>query len=141
MRLEECFEKRLLRKIKPDMNKAKKSLEIGKKKLEEAKMALSSNLFNSCMVMAYTAMFHAARALLYRDGIQEKSHTCVIIYLKENYLEKLSLSLINALDAHRIERHEALYGIEFIITKDDCETAIEDAEIFIKKVEELLGSK
>ena len=141
MNLGECFRKRFLRKIRPDKDKSLRSIEIAENKLEKARVALSENLFDMCIVFGYTAMFHAARALLYRDGIQEKSHTCVIIYLKENYLEKLSLSLINALDAHRIERHEALYGIEFIITKDDCETAIEDAEIFIKKVEELLGSK
>ena len=140
MRLEECFEKRLLRKIKPDMKKAKKSLETSKKKLEEAKKALKLRLFNSCMIMAYTAMFHAARSLLYKDGIQEKSHVCAIIYLKQKYMKELSATLINALNVHRIERHEALYGIEFVVTEDDCRIAIEDAEDLIKRVERLLGS-
>jgi len=87
MKLRECFEKRLLRRIAPDMEKAKKSLEMSIKKLEEAKKALEYNLLDSCMIMAYTAMFHAARALLYKDGIQEKSHLCLIIYLREKYSE------------------------------------------------------
>ena len=86
------------------MEKAKKSLEMSIKKLEEAKKALEYNLLDSCMIMAYTAMFHAARALLYKDGIQEKSHLCLIIYLREKYSEKLPVHLINALDAYRIER-------------------------------------
>ena len=55
-------------------------------------------------------------------------------------MKELSASLINALDVHRIERHEVLYGIEFVVTKDDCETAIEDAEEFIRRVEKVLGS-
>jgi len=29
---------------------------------------------NFVILAAYTAMFHAARAVLYKDGIQEKSH-------------------------------------------------------------------
>ena len=140
MRLKDCFEKRLLRRTKPDIEKAKKSLETSKKKLEEAKRALASNLFNSCMIMTYTAMFHAARTLLYKDGIQEKSHICMIMYLKQKYMKELSASLINALDVHRIERHEALYGIEFVVTKDDCETAVEDTEEFIRRIKRILAS-
>jgi len=138
MKLAECFEKRLLRRIIPDMEKAKKSLEMGKKKLEEARKALEFNLFNSCMIMAYTAMFHAARAVLYKDGIQEKSHACLITYLREKYSKELPIYLINALDAYRIERHEALYGIEFIVNREDCKIAIEDAEEFLRKIENLL---
>ena len=56
MKLRECFEKRLLRRIAPDME-------------------------------------------------------------KEKYSEKLPVHLINALDAYRIERHEALYGVECIVNK------------------------
>ena len=141
MRVEDCFEKRLLRKIDPDIKKARKSLEIARKKLTEGRNAFDSGLFSSCIVMAYTAMFHAARAILYRDGVQEKSHVCVILYLKAKYSRELSTYLINALDVHRIERHETLYGIEFIPTEDDCESIMEDAEEFIKKVEKILSSK
>jgi len=138
MKLRECFEKRLLRRIAPDMEKAKKSLEMSIKKLEEAKKALEYNLLDSCMIMAYTAMFHAARALLYKDGIQEKSHLCLIIYLREKYSEKLPVHLINALDAYRIERHEALYGVECIVNKEECRAVIEDAEEFLQRVKNLL---
>lgn len=138
MRLEDCFKKRLLRKIKPDKEKAERSLVVAKKKLEEAKMALDSGLLSSCVIMAYTAMFHAARALLYKDGIQEKSHVCMVEYLRVKYSRELSSYLINALDVHRIERHEVLYGVEFVPTREDCESMIEDAEKFIEKVEKIL---
>ena len=141
MRLENCFERRLLRKIKPSLEKAKRSLAVAKKKLEEARVAFDSGLLSSCIIMAYTAMFHAARALLYKDGIQEKSHVCTVEYLRKKYSQELPAYLINALDAHRIERHEVLYGIEFVPTKEDCETIIEDAEDFIGKVEKILRLK
>lgn len=40
MNLDECFEKRLLRKIKPDYEKAKRSIEVAKDKLRKAKEAM-----------------------------------------------------------------------------------------------------
>ena len=39
MTLDECFEKRMLRMIRPDKLKAHKSVEVAKSKLEEAAFA------------------------------------------------------------------------------------------------------
>jgi uncharacterized protein (UPF0332 family) len=59
-------------------------------------------------------MFHAARALLFRDGITERSHICIILYLQENYVKpgKLEQGFVNALNSLRIERHNEFYGLE-----------------------------
>jgi len=91
-----------------------------------------------CIIFGYTAMFHAARALLYKDGIQEKSHLCVVIYLREKYSDKFPISLINSFDNFRIERHETLYGLEFTPTEEDAELAIEDAKKFINVVKKII---
>jgi uncharacterized protein (UPF0332 family) len=39
---------------------------------------------------AYMGYFHAARAILFRDGVREKSHYCIGVYL-EYYCEKKML--------------------------------------------------
>ena len=83
-------------------------------------------------------MFHSARALLYKDGVQEKSHICVVIYLREKYSHKIPPYLIQSLDNLRRERHENLYGLEFIVEEKDAEIGIKDAEQFIKIVKEIL---
>jgi uncharacterized protein (UPF0332 family) len=41
----------------------------------------------SALMAVYMGYFHAARAVLFRDGIREKSHYCIGIYL-ETYVEK-----------------------------------------------------
>ena len=138
MNLEECFEKRLLRKIEPDYEKAKRSIEIAENKLKRAKDAFDEGFLDICLVYGYTSMFHSARALLYKDGVQEKSHVCIIIYLKEKYSDKIPYYLIQSLDAFRKERHEALYGLDFGISKKDASLAIKDAEEFIEVVKNLL---
>ncbi len=138
MNLRECFEKRLLKRVKPDTKKALQSLEVARKKLILAENALNAELFEACIIYGYTAMFHAARALLFKDGVVEKSHICTAIYLREKYSQVIPLGLINSLEVHRAERHEALYGLEFKTTKEDCEALLEDAKDFIKVVEKII---
>ena len=135
---EDCFRFRLLRKIKPDKSKSEKSMEIAEKRLKGAREILNHKLFDFVVLESYMSMFHAARALLYKDGIQEKSHYAISIYLKEKYSNKIPLPVINFLEIHRIERHEAMYGLEYKPEKNDAELSLKDAEIFIREIKKVL---
>lgn len=76
----------MLRRERPDLEKSKRSIEIAEAKLNEAEKAFSHRLFDATIILAYTTMFHAARAILFKDGIVEKSHVCLIEYLREKYV-------------------------------------------------------
>ncbi len=136
--IEDCFKFRLLRKIKPDSEKSKKSLEVSEKRLEKARKALNLKIFDFVILESYRAMFHAARALLYKDGIQEKSHFAISVYLKEKYSSKIPLPVINFLEIHRTERHEAMYGLEYTPEKQDAELSLKDAEIFLREIKKTI---
>ena len=143
MKLKECFDKRLLRKERPDLEKSKRSIEVAEFKLRETKRALSHKLFDPTIILAYTAMFHAARAVLYRDGITEKSHVCLIEYLRERYVNtgKLSEAAVNALDTLRIDRHEALYGLETKSNEKEARYSLEKVKEFLATVKKLTKNK
>lgn len=66
MRVNDCFKKRLLRKDTPDMLKVKKALEMAEQKREQALELFDNSFFEESIVSSYTAMFQAARALLFR---------------------------------------------------------------------------
>lgn len=136
--VEDCFKFRLLRRIKPDEEKTKKSLEIAKNRLSEADNAIKLKIFQYAILEAYMAMFHASRALLYKDGIQEKSHFAMFVYLKEKYSNKIPLHILNLLNIHRIERHEAMYSLEYKPNDQDVAVALEDAKAFVEEVEKHL---
>lgn len=143
MKLKECFEKRLLRRERPDLEKSKRSIEIAEAKLDEAEKALNHKLFDSTIILAYTAMFHAARAILFRDGIVEKSHVCLIEYLRETYVNtgKLSEAMINTLDRLRIDRHETLYGLETKSSEKEAKHSLTKAKEFFATVKEFMRNK
>ena len=138
MSIEECYKNRMLRKIPQDPKKAKRSLEIAENKLKTAKEAFEKELYGPTIIYGYTSMFHSSRALLYKDGIQEKSHICLVLYIKENYSNKIPPYLINSLNSFRKERHESLYGLDFIETKKDAELSILDAEQLLTTVKKIL---
>ena len=141
MSLDECFEKRLLRRGRPDALKSKRALEMSERAFEQAEKLASAEFYEQAVLYSYTAMFQAARALLFRDGIFERSHYCVIEYLKQNYLgnEKLDQSHIHCLDTYRSERHETLYGLEGTEVKErDARNAIESARSFLGAVEKIV---
>ncbi len=85
MRVDDCFKKRLLRISKPDSLKVAKALEMAKVKNERARDLFENGFFEESIVSSYTSMFQAARALLFHDGVVEKSHACVVAYLREKY--------------------------------------------------------
>ena len=92
------------------------------------------------MILANTAMFHAARAVLFRDGIVERSHVCLIEYLKDRYVKtgRMSEALINTLNAARVDRHETLYGLETRSNEGEAEHSLRRAREFLSMVKTIL---
>lgn len=142
MSLGECFEKRLLKKGRPDRLKSQKALEVAGEDIKDAERLLEHGFYKEVVLKAYTAMFQCARAVLFKDGVFEKSHYCVIQYLSENYVKKgkLEQSYIHWLDTYRIARHETLYGLERIDYDDaDASAALEKAKKFLKAFAKIVG--
>jgi hypothetical protein len=77
MKLHDCYGDNLLRMETPSPEKAKKALEIAYERTTRGKALLEKDFFEESLICCYTAMFQAARALLFREGIIEKSHACV----------------------------------------------------------------
>src|SRR3990172_5764331 len=135
MDIKECFEKRLLRKGRPDRLKSEKALEISKKNLTKSERLMKYGFYSEAIIASYTAMFQSARALLFKDGVFERSHYCVLEYLKENYLKKHLLpgDFLYAIDLYRTQLHELLYGLEEVsYEKAEVEDAIEKTKKLIR---------
>ena len=141
MRVSDCFKKRLLRRGKIDMLKAQKALEMSKRKKERAEELFENRFYEESIVTSYTSMFQAARALLFKDGITEKSHACVVSYLKEKYSRSLGSDRISWLDTYRLERHESFYGLDpSELDKNEAEDALTKSEKFLNSVKKIVNN-
>ncbi len=138
MKVKELFEKRLLRKIPVDNEKVKKSLKLAAKNLQDGKDIEKTNNLNFAILAAYMSMFHAARALLYKEGVQEKSHFAVFIYLKEEHSKQIGDDLVFEFNNAREQRHESLYGLESEFNIKDTNHIIKVAKQFLKKIRNII---
>ncbi len=121
------------------MNKSEKSLKMAEEKLLKAIELKSSGFNEECLVASYSAMLMAARGLLFSDGVMEKNHYCVILYLKENYLNEIGQGPISWLDVYRSERHQWFYGLDSLSTSEKgSKNAVDRATRFIDIVKVLL---
>jgi len=139
MRISDCFEQGLLRRVDPSDGKAKASLAQAREWVDEAGRDLEIGAVRSALMAVYMGYFHAARAVLFRDGIREKSHYCIGIYL-ETYVEKgrLEEKWIALFDHIRGLRQADQYSLDARPSGQEAAAAIEGAGRFIDRIEELL---
>jgi uncharacterized protein (UPF0332 family) len=137
MKIRDCFDQGLLRKRRPDPMKSKRAIELAYRDVERAQSLLESHFYMESRLLSYTGMFQAARALLFGDGIFERSHACVVAYLREHYVKEhlLEINFVAWLDALRAVRHESLYGLDItVVTREEAEGSLDKALKFVDKI-------
>lgn len=104
---------------------------------------MDAGLFRWAFIAAYTSMFHAGRAILYRDGVKERSHYCIYVYLREKYSGKIEAKYFSELDLLREQRHRTMYGDNEVrlkdVEKEEAEDAVKTARGFLEIVGRELG--
>lgn len=127
--LENCFYKKLLRNVEPSNKKAKLSIKQAKDWLFEAEKNLENNTFKSAHISTYLAFFHSARAILFRDGVREKSHYCIGIYL-EKYVNTgdLEEEYVMLFDRMRSARNTDQYSFQTAPSPEEVKSGIQEAQ-------------
>jgi len=140
MTLDWCFEKGLLKKSAMGKDVVDSEVLMAEKNLKEAEDLAALEKYNASLIYSYTSAFHSARALLYRDGYKERSHTCIVEYLYDNYVGKglLEERFASKLDHLRRERHETFYGMAPDATAEEAGAAVDFARDFLSKARHLL---
>lgn len=139
-RFEECFEQGLLKKIKPNLKYSEQSIKQAEHFLEEADILIENRINDMAFIALYNASFHAARALLFRDGIKERSHYCVSKYIEEKYKGKEMITLRQSiiLDSLREKRNSIQYSLEQPEIEENLEEIYNEVEGIIEKVKEII---
>lgn len=131
--LDDLFKQGLLKKAAKSNELAAKSLEQAAYFLGEAQDLVGLKKERMAVIALYNAMFHSTRALLYRDGIKEKSHYAVARYLEYEYVDKgiIDRKYVLVLDILRDYRHESLYSLVAAAIDTDLKGYIESCRQFI----------
>lgn len=157
--LSNCFKSKKgdrpeLRRISPNKITARAHLEKAHNNIKAMQHMFNNNFFDWTIICGYYAMYHAVLASLCHIGIRAYSHICAIYAFQKFYIEKglvakmyvkyleraaqLEKRYSNSLKEARENRVKVQYGTE-ILTNNDAEWIVEDAEDFVLKIEELLA--
>lgn len=137
--LSKCFNKGLLRRVEASQIKSRQSIRESDKWVEESVKNLESGAYNSAQLSIYLVIFHAARAVLFRDGVREKSHYCISIYLEKYYRKGfLEENWILLFDRMRSKRHMQQYSFQTEPSEEEIKSGIKSANSFNKRIKKLL---
>jgi uncharacterized protein (UPF0332 family) len=153
---------------KPFLKKARKNFTVGnllfmiseqedlKKKIN---LASDFETYDWVIVVSYYAMYTSALAALAKVGFKSRSHAATITILERYYVKEnsdksksiqqedihklvkayaISELLITKLIQTKTKRETAQYDATPSITKEMAKTALDDADEFITKIEEIL---
>ena len=134
---EELFAEGLLKRASPSLEKAEKSIARAEKYLEKARKVFDAGMDDVAVLLAYSSAFHAARALLFKDGVSERSHYAIGEYLKEKHPE-IGKGAINTFDLYRNLRHTVAYGLDTSVGAKDSASSLEFAREFLAKAKKLV---
>jgi uncharacterized protein (UPF0332 family) len=155
--LQQCFHPRIgkpgLRKTKPDINRSKEHLRKAHNNLRAMRLMFREELFDWTVICGYYAMYHSVLAALLYIGLEALAHHCAIAAFREFYIERgkvkpeyiqyiekakqLEKKYADALEEARKDRVVVQYGVE-VLTNDDADWILEDAEDFVSKIEETM---
>jgi len=138
--VQDCFEKGLLKKTAKNKNLALQDLQQAEFFLNEAFDLLSLKKKEMAALALYNAVFHACRALLFKDGVKEKSHYCLQKYLEENFEKKglLSPDDISLFDILRGIRQEVQYDVSKAEFSEDLNELYDKTEGLVEKAKKLV---
>ena len=149
---------------KPFLAKARKNFTVANllfKITEQEELRKSLNLasdfdmYDWVIIASYYAMYTSALAALAKLGFRSKSHAATTAALEYHYVHKkkmegkhvdklsrayaLSEKLITKLIETKTRRETAQYDATPSISRENAKSALENADEFITKVEEILG--
>jgi uncharacterized protein (UPF0332 family) len=131
----------MLRKVEPSRTKSEQSILQAGDWLSEAEKNLEAQALRSAISSAYLTVFHSARAVLFRDGVREKSHYCIGLYL-QRYVEDGTLEedwpWPMLFDRIRSVRHTDQYSFAALPMVEEVQASIDLAERFMERMERLL---
>lgn len=133
--IEDLVKKNRLKKSNYSAEMYQKEFKVGERDLETAQTSFQDGNFKWAIIQAYYAIFHAARALLFKSGYREKSHSALKIAIKTLYIETglLSNDTYNALERGMSLREMADYKETY--SQSGAENLIQSVVAALKEIE------
>ncbi|HEY5560735.1 MAG TPA: HEPN domain-containing protein [Clostridiaceae bacterium] len=126
--------------VEKEIELSKYRLDKAKEDLETAKANFEQLFLKAAINRSYYSIFHAVRSVLALDGYDSRKHSGIIAYFNQNYIKtnKFPKEMSKILTSASSVRNKSDYDDFFIVGRDEVEKQINNAEVFIIKIEQYL---
>jgi uncharacterized protein (UPF0332 family) len=133
-RVDDLLQKGKLKKAIVSKEMYEKEFNIAVKDLESAKKSFHDENYKWATIQAYYAVFHAARALLFKSGYREESHFALKVAFKELFIDthELPASVYNTLERGMDLREMADYKETY--SKTGAEALLKGVDESVKEI-------
>lgn len=138
---EKCLERGRIRKFPKATTLVSGEIKLAGEDLRTARGSLAEENHKWATIQAYYSMFHTARSSLYAEGYREKSHFCLIEFIRALYVSKglLSFEFVETLKLGKSLRENADYYGDF--SREGAGEMITSAGDFLKEAKKILRKK
>jgi len=126
----------LIKRLPVDQKKVHAAIALAHRDIKTSQTILSGD-YDWAYTIAYNAILQAGRALMFSKGYRPdgaNQHISVVKFA-ELYLEKEDAIIF---DRMRRKRHSSVYDTAGSISETEAEFAVSQAEILIRRIEDLL---
>lgn len=85
---QKCLEKGKLKSFPKGRTLVWKEVNLAEEDFKIAQESFEIGNYKWSTIQSYYSMFHSARALLYYQGYRERNHYCLIVAIRELYVNK-----------------------------------------------------
>lgn len=141
MDLSDLLKRNEIRKVAPDKLQADENLKAAERDIDVAEKTIKISS-DWAFIVAYNALLHAARALMFYEGYEvcgENKHKIAMDYINVKFGVKYQ-SDVEMIDRIRRKRHIAMYDVVESISPNEVDVAITTAKKVLNLVKEKIGN-
>jgi len=125
----------LIKRLPVDQKKVHAAIALAHRDIKTSQTILSGD-YDWAYTIAYNAILQAGRALMFSKGYRpDGANQHISVKFAELYLEKEDAIIF---DRMRRKRHSSVYDTAGSISETEAEFAVSQAEILIRRIENLL---
>jgi len=137
--IDELIKKNRLKKVFFSDDMINKEFRVSLKDLDSARKSLADENYKWSIIQSYYAVFHAARALVFKAGYREESHSALKSVFRLLYIdtEKLSIETYYALERGMSLREMADYKETY--SQNSAENILQAVTLAINEIRKFLN--
>ncbi len=129
--------------MRNQVSRIRQLMELAEQALNTAQITVNANDYRAAVNRAYYAVFYAASAMLFTQGVERRKHSGVLSAFREHFVKPglIEAEYSSVYGESLVIREDADYAVEIPIDFDMANAALRQARRFVERMTAYLVEK